>query len=428
MANLGLKNGTYVIRFRHNGKEYKRSLKTRNQTDAAAAKNSIELTIHRILTGLLTIPLDVDPGDFIVSGGVITKPASKRERPPLLPTTQSLMDEYLDSHKNMLAESYLYSQKIHLGHFTKHLNGVAGKPCDHVTRQHVEAYLHERLDVRDASTVVRERVTLIQFYRWVCAKESLINYPSPTLNLFTIKSGKDPDPFRTLDEIKAIIERGGLTEDEILDHWDCLYLNPQEIGGLLATVRKNAADPLSPLLHSIPAYTGMRRGEVLRLTWLDVDLDKGYITARSRKQSQTQTETIRRIDLHAELIAILTDWRGKRPKGQLVLCDQKTLAPISKDLANRLFWQPMRNTEWQLKGGQNWFKIGFHSYRHSFASNLAAAGVDQRIIDEWMGHQTEAMRKRYRHLFPKNRRSAIESFSLKVPGTAEAAATVDYAI
>ncbi len=37
------------------------------------------------------------------------------------------------------------------------------------------------------------------------------------------------------------------------------------------------------------------------------------------------------------------------------------------------------------------------------------------MIDEWMGHQTEAMRKRYRHLFPKDRRSAIESFSLTRP-------------
>ena len=58
------------------------------------------------------------------------------------------------------------------------------------------------------------------------------------------------------------------------------------------------------------------------------------------------------------------------------------------------------------------FKVGFHTYRHSFASNLAAMGVDPRIVDLWMGHQTEAMRKRYLHLFPKDRKSVIESFSL----------------
>ncbi len=55
------------------------------------------------------------------------------------------------------------------------------------------------------------------------------------------------------------------------------------------------------------------------------------------------------------------------------------------------------------------FITGFHIFRHSFASNLAAAEVDQRVIDEFMGHQTEEMRRRYRHLFPAQRRAAIEA-------------------
>jgi integrase len=55
-----------------------------------------------------------------------------------------------------------------------------------------------------------------------------------------------------------------------------------------------------------------------------------------------------------------------------------------------------------------WVKLrGFHVFRHSFASNLAAAGVDQRIIDEFMGHQTDEMRCRYRHLFPETKKAAI---------------------
>jgi hypothetical protein len=32
-----------------------------------------------------------------------------------------------------------------------------------------------------------------------------------------------------------------------------------------------------------------------------------------------------------------------------------------------------------------------------------------------MGHQAEEMRKRYRHLFPKDRRSAIERLSFAPP-------------
>jgi integrase len=62
-------------------------------------------------------------------------------------------------------------------------------------------------------------------------------------------------------------------------------------------VRANARVDYSFLLHAIPAYMGMRRGEVLRLRWIDVDLDEYYVYAVSRKQSRRKKETVRRIDL-----------------------------------------------------------------------------------------------------------------------------------
>ena len=74
--------------------------------------------------------------------------------------------------------------------------------------------------------------------------------------------------------------------------------------------------------------TGIRRGEILRLSWLDVDLENGSLCARSRKQSRTQTETVRRIDLHPELKEILSTWREKRPKGQFVVCKANSLEPL----------------------------------------------------------------------------------------------------
>ena len=52
---------------------------------------------------------------------------------------------------------------------------------------------------------------------------------------------------------------------------------------------------------------------------------------------------------------------------------------------------------------------GWYVFRHSFASNCALKGVDQRVINEWMGRQTEEMVKRYRHLFPKSQAEAIRS-------------------
>jgi hypothetical protein len=69
MANLGKKDGIYHIRFRFQGREYKRSLKIRDRAAADAAKNLVELTIHRLSTGQVMVPTDVAVADFIMSGG-----------------------------------------------------------------------------------------------------------------------------------------------------------------------------------------------------------------------------------------------------------------------------------------------------------------------------------------------------------------------
>ena len=60
--------------------------------------------------------------------------------------------------------------------------------------------------------------------------------------------------------------------------------------------------------------------------------------------------------------------------------------------------------------GSKWEKLqGWHVLRHSFISNCALKAVDQRIIDSFVGHTTEEMRKRYTHLFPSAQRDAIRS-------------------
>ena len=333
------------------------------------------------------------------------------------------MQRYLENRRQTAAPSYYDSQKIHLGHFTKFLGPRVERPCSLVNQRLLEQYLLERLAVRNPATVKREKTTLTHFYRWVATRSDVPAFPSPVVGLPVFKSSIDRPPFRTIQEIEAIIQRGGLTDDERSHLWECLYLSPAEIAELLALVQRRSRDPLSFLLHAIPAYTGMRRGEVLRLRWADLDFEHNYLTAWSRKQSKQKTLTKRQIDLHPELKSILADWQLKRPGGQLVISRPHDKLLMPPALANRLFWYPMGKTSWVLNRKRNWFKIGFHTCRHSFASNLAAAGIDQRIIDEFMGHQTDEMRRRYRHLFPAAKRSAIVCFSLLAPVTSSAAIT-----
>ena len=60
MANVSQKNGVFHVRFRYAGKQYKKSLRTRDPAAAQAACHLVELTIYRLTTGqllsLLIIP------------------------------------------------------------------------------------------------------------------------------------------------------------------------------------------------------------------------------------------------------------------------------------------------------------------------------------------------------------------------------------
>jgi integrase len=74
---------------------------------------------------------------------------------------------------------------------------------------------------------------------------------------------------------------------------------------------------------------------------------------------------------------------------------------VTRDEAHDHFKRTLAGSKWAVLRG-------FHVLRHSFISCLAAAGVDQRIIDEFVGHQTDEQRRRYRHLVPDVKQKAIE--------------------
>jgi integrase len=114
--------------------------------------------------------------------------------------------------------------------------------------------------------------------------------------------------------------------------------------------------------------------------------------------------------LSAFVQTILRDWLAIHPGGQLLFCQaavvrskKQRVAPIAvtADEAHDHFRRCQAGSRWAVLRG-------WHVLRHSFASNCAAVGIDQRIIDEWMGHQTEEMVRRYRHLFPDQQRKAID--------------------
>ena len=393
----------YRIRFRFCGKSYNRSIKTKDFKTAKSILGRVEETIRLIEQGRLEIPQKIDPGVFILSDGKITSIHSKTKHVSL----KQLFKEYLSRLPAAAKEANTVKlETSHIKHFNRLLktsqSASATTPAD--LQRYVEKRLKEKRYGRLISpeTVKREMDTFRSVWNW--AKKEYVEGDSPTLGLIIGKADAKP-PFMTMDEIETRIARGGLTDLQQKELWECLYLTSAQTNELLAYAEeKNRYPFVYPMLVFV-AYTGVRRSEMMRSLIDDFDFDSKSVLIREKKHSRSKATTFRRVDMNSNLIQVMKNWFSNHPGGQFSFCmpPQTNQAPkqLTRDQARDQFDRTFQKSKWENVRG-------YHVLRHSFASNLASKGVDQRVIDLWMGHQTEAMRLRYRHLLPSTRRNAIE--------------------
>lgn len=142
----------------------------------------------------------------------------------------------------------------------------------------------------------------------------------------------------------------------------------------------------------------------------DIDMEAKRITIREKKRIRGKTST-RRVPMSNKLHGIFQEWLSIHPGGTYTFCFENVDfgrkkrfdgQPVKADEAHKRFKSTLIRSEWADVRG-------WHCLRHSFCSNCAAAGVEQRIINSWVGHQTEEMVSRYRHLFPHREQEAIDS-------------------
>ena len=192
--------------------------------------------------------------------------------------------------------------------------------------------------------------------------------------------------------------------------WECLFLREPEIDKFLDFVEQRKAPVWVYPMCVMAAHTGARRSEMLRAERQDVDFEAGIITIREKKRVRGKVTT-RRVPISSRLkkaLAALPAVNGHLFANLSVQAVQKGFMRVvgkhsggSKNAKTKARHQAKRRTKWSVLKG-------YHVLRHSFISALANKGVDQRIIDELVGHQTEAMRRRYRHLYPQTVADAVK--------------------
>lgn len=152
-------------------------------------------------------------------------------------------------------------------------------------------------------------------------------------------------------------------------------------------------------LFRVLAFTGVRRGECLALTWDDINFSKG--TLRINKtltqglrgvqiiQAPKTRKGRRTIKLDDQTVTILKKWRREQRKYYLML-GFNTMQKGQLVFANTKNKDKSLNTPAKWLGTilkhSNLKKITIHGFRHSHASALFSAGASIKEVQERLGH------------------------------------------
>jgi integrase len=152
-------------------------------------------------------------------------------------------------------------------------------------------------------------------------------------------------------------------------------------------------DHVTPLVL-LALNTGLRRGELLALTWADLDFDRAILTVRGEAAKSGST---RHVPLNREALEVLTAWRGPQ---------EDRTRPVFAGVDG----EPLAGTKTSWLGLMKKSKIKdfrFHDLRHTFASKLVMRGVDLNTARELLGHADLKMTLRYAHLAPEHKAAAV---------------------
>ena len=177
------------------------------------------------------------------------------------------------------------------------------------------------------------------------------------------------------------------------------FLQPVELDALIAAVPDDPLGQVEGPLYLAAALTGLRQGELLALKWMDVDWLAGRIRVADNftrgkfdSPKSHQGRSVPMADRLARELELHFQRSAYRTEEDLVFCHPHT--------GNVLDPSKMRKRFREAITGAGVREITFHELRHTFGTQMAAAGAPLRAIQEWMGHADAKTTEIYRHYAP----------------------------
>lgn len=212
-----------------------------------------------------------------------------------------------------------------------------------------------------------------------------------------------------------------LDKEEVINFWDKDQLK----------TFFNCIDPVNDLekytLFRVLAFTGIRRGECLSLTWDDLNIKKATLNinktlthgdkGRLLVQPTKTKKGTRTISLDESTLRYLKEWHLEQRRMYLML-------GFNINKSNQLIFATSKNTFKSLntpskwlralirdanKSGANLPSITVHGFRHSHASALFSAGASIKEVQERLGHEdAQTTLNIYTHVTEKQGQEAVQ--------------------
>jgi len=146
----------------------------------------------------------------------------------------------------------------------------------------------------------------------------------------------------------------------------------------------------------IVLYTlGPRRGELLRLDWAEVDMQRREFTLRHTKNGESRT-----VPMSPEVYRVFTElWQERRLDTQRVFLYKGVPVRDVKTAFNKAC----------RRAGITDLRL--HDLRHTASTNLRRAGVDATTAMKIVGHKSERMHRRYNTVEPEDLRRAVSKLA-----------------
>jgi len=169
------------------------------------------------------------------------------------------------------------------------------------------------------------------------------------------------------------------------------------------------ADPEWQSLIKFGLYTGQRLADLALLTWDNVDLDRNEIRLVTKKTGKNLT-----IPISSPLQSHIMSLKGGldshpgatplHPQAFETVQKQGRAVSLSGQFADLLTQAGLRKKQDHRSHGigrdakRAKSSLSFHSLRHTAVSLLKDAGVPQAVVQELIGHDSEAMSQLYTHV------------------------------